>query len=388
MQVSETVDRIHASLETETEVTDTSLYLGKAGRLLFDFLYRKHRSHQSDGFGDEIQELAEQSIGEDKPFFCGGVAGIQWLYAYLHKEGFLDQTDWLFLCEGDAALGQMALAMLDRGNYDFLHGAVGIGHYLLYKDQPWLEPYFQRFMEKLEALFGRSLDGLAIPRFSFNTYAVVPGEINLGLAHGLPSVLLFCAQCCRQGICVATARDIAVKLIRYMRQHVNADTRGNFFPNMTGAGEEDLTSRLAWCYGDLGAAYALFTAGRVFNDTSTESFSLDILTHSTQRRTHLQTGVNDACVCHGSAGVAHIYNRLWLATGQPVFREASTDWIRTTLGYATHPDGIAGYKTYDGVGNSYTRNSGLLEGVSGIGAVLLGYLTGDLGWDHCFMLNQ
>jgi hypothetical protein len=240
----------------------------------------------------------------------------------------------------------------------------------------------------MEQRFGHSRDGKAIDRFDFDTLTPVAGEVNLGLAHGLPSLLLFCVQCCKLDVCITEASRIAWKIVDYLVRHINPEPRESFFPSIIRDKTDDRRSRLAWCYGDLGVAFALYRAGRVFRDSKILTLGWDVLVRSTHRCTHAQTQVNDACLCHGSAGIAHVYHRMWRDTGLAVFQGACDHWIERTMDYAVHPGGIGGFKTYDPLTGGYRSNAGFLEGSIGIGIVLLGYLTGDLGWDHCILLNN
>ena len=97
-----------------------------------------------------------------------------------------------------------------------------------------------------------------------------------------------------------------------------------------------------------------------------------MLYHSTHRRTVEETQVFDAGICHGSAGVAHIYNRMWHYTKDPVFKEATDFWIQKTLDFAVHEDGVAGYKKYNPTTKAYENDYGLLEGRSGTQDLMYG----------------
>jgi hypothetical protein len=44
-----------------------------------------------------------------------------------------------------------------------------------------------------------------------------------------------------------------------------------------------------------------------------------------------RAGVHDASLCHGAAGLAHLFNRFHHATGDPVFEDAALRWLRATL---------------------------------------------------------
>lgn len=40
-----------------------------------------------------------------------------------------------------------------------------------------------------------------LPEFNYSKYIYDPNVINLGLAHGIPSILKFCIQSYKKGIC-------------------------------------------------------------------------------------------------------------------------------------------------------------------------------------------
>src|SRR5206468_11796483 len=59
-----------------------------------------------------------------------------------------------------------------------------------------------------------------------------------------------------------------------------------------------------------------------------------------------RTGVVDAGICHGAAGLAHIYNRMYQASGDNRLREAACSWYERTLDLRRPGRGIAGFGSY------------------------------------------
>lgn len=346
----------------------------------------------NDAFQNDFELLAEHSLSFSHPTFCSGYAGINWYFKFLQAKELLSDEDREILCYRDKELERISLEMLKHGNYDFLHGAVGIAYYLLYRPAASTEEYYAAFFQLLEALIDASETRDAVPNFDYKTNSIIPGEINLGLSHGIPSVLKFCIQSYKQGICTEKSEKLARQLIDYLLTHTNADTTSSYFPyTITISSSErriDEVSRLAWCYGDAGAGIILYHAGVAFQDKPTIDFSLKVLLNSTKRKNTEEAMIKDACICHGTAGIAHIYNKMWHYTQDPAFKDACDYWIQKTLGLGVYPDGIAGFKKYTGVSNKYENDSGLLEGAAGIGLALLSYLTGDFSWDYCLMLND
>jgi hypothetical protein len=99
--------------------------------------------------------------------------------------------------------------------------------------------------------------------------------------------------------------------------------------------------------------------------------------------------VADASFCHGTAGIAHIYNRMYQSTGGNHYKLAARFWLNETLKMAMHNNGIAGYRYwYPSSEDNYKDEPGLLEGAAGIGLVIMAAIS-DLEpvWDEALMLS-
>jgi lantibiotic biosynthesis protein len=58
------------------------------------------------------------------------------------------------------------------------------------------------------------------------------------------------------------------------------------------------------------------------------------------------------------------------------------------LNNAKHENGLAGYKDYDNVfQNAWIDSYDLLDGISGIGLVLLSQISGSWNWNRCFLMK-
>ena len=86
-------------------------------------------------------------------------------------------------------------------------------------------------------------------------------------------------------------------------------------------------------------------------------------------------GVVDAGICHGAAGLGHLYNRLFQATGHDVFRATARAWFERTLAMRQPDAGIAGFLTLIGLPDSWGADSSFLTGVNGIALALLAAAT-------------
>ncbi|QNR83656.1 hypothetical protein H9N25_17150 [Pedobacter riviphilus] len=378
----------HIYQETLQIEKDISLYNGECGLSLFGVLYSKHfrKNHLSSEIINNLQYLLNKSFDGGFKTLCSGKTGINWYFSYLNEIGYLGIEDKREVCSDDLILSKIALFWIEIGNFDFLHGALGIAYYLL-KSKSILVNFFEKFFEHLFFLM-KNKDNM-IYHFDFNTFRPDKTRINLGLAHGITSILKFSVECYKSNICKERALDLMSKVTYFFLSSTNTFQDKSIFPSIIVLGTNiNQASRLAWCYGDLTIAFVLYQAGVEMKDQKIIDFSLAIFAKSRDRRNPKENQVVDAGICHGTSGIAHIYNKMWKLTGHQKFKDECEFWIDETLNYGTYQDTISGFKKYDPVQEKYVASKGLLEGSAGIGLVLISFLTGDCSWDSCMMLDS
>ncbi|MDP1844401.1 MAG: lanthionine synthetase LanC family protein [Sediminibacterium sp.] len=365
-----------------------SIASGETGILLFEILYQKFNGKNLDSAKIEarIKNLAENSF---LPNSLQYKASINWFFGYLSSLKLISKEDLKLLNSNENILASYSIKLLELGNYDLFHGSLGIAYYLVDVKRESLIPFYKNYFIILDQLMNRSSFKCTIPYFDFQTKSIDPNSSNFGLSHGIPSVIKYCIQCYKKNIFQEKAKNIAYDLINFLLNNINDDHSQCYFPNMVEFKKKKVgMSRLAWCYGDLGVAYILYQAGKTFKDKNIEQQALKILFHSTTRQDFKDTLLNDAGLCHGSAGISHIYNRMWHYTKDNRFLESRNKWLEVTLSAAELNNQISVYKSYNSIQKSYTPNYGLLEGSAGIGLILLSLLTEDFNWDYCIMLND
>lgn len=386
------INQIYLSLKTR-DASQIALFNGEAGCCLFEEFYIRHSENNSVNtarFEDNLQELAENSIGYSHTNFSGGKAGINWFFSYLNAKHILDDDSYEILCEDNPGLYEQAILLLEQGNYDFLHGAIGIIYHSLYTRANEAKEFHQHAFQLLCKLAYKPDGQFFIPNYNLEKNTPIPDQVNFGLAHGLPSVLKLCLEFFKQDICKTDARKMAYDIIALLKLHKNKNEDKSLFPSTVSiSNHKPNYSRVAWCYGDLTIGFVLYQAGLVFEDPELTDYAVVILIHTSKRRSEEETVIRDAGICHGSAGAAHIYHKMWHFTQNNVFKETCDFWIQKTIDFSSHEDALAGYKAYAPTAEQkYIDSHGLLDGVSGIGLVLLSYLTGDFSWDYCLMLND
>ena len=166
--------------------------------------------------------------------------------------------------------------------------------------------------------------------------------------------------------------------------------KGSCFGTAFVAGEEPIASRLAWCYGDPGIAATLLVAARAAGEPAWEDKALEVARAAASRPAE-RSFVRDAGVCHGAAGLAHLFNRFWQASGEEVFRDAARFWIERTLELRSPGEGIAGFRAWHAMTGStgqWAAVPGLLEGAAGVALVLLAAVSPvEPEWDRILLVS-
>jgi hypothetical protein len=221
------------------------------------------------------------------------------------------------------------------------------------------------------------------------------GYFNLGLAHGVPAVIALLGQANALGVHAPRSLTLLEGAVAWLLAQKNPEGSGSCFATIVSPryAQETGPSRIAWCYGDLGLGVALLWAARSVGRGDWEAEALAIARLAAKREV-AKAGVRDAGLCHGAAGNAHIFNRLWQATGEELFREAALTWFEETLALRQPGLGLGGFRAWmpgpEAKDNPepWVDAEGLLEGAAGIGLALLAAVTPmEPQWDRMLMVT-
>ncbi len=375
------------------------LATGSAGAALFySYLHESGRGGEARAhahLGDAIASLGE---GVQWPSFYSGFTGIAW--AVEHLQGRLVAPSEEDLNEDiDAGLEQLLSQSPWPLDYDLVSGLIGYGTYGWERQaRPSGQRILHQVLTRLQEIHTRTEGGL-----TWHTHPdLLPawqreldpeGYFNLGLAHGVPGIIALLGQASALGF--EAADPLLEGAVSWLLAQRLPEGMGSCFASVVPLGEsgrESRPTRISWCYGDLGLGLALLLAARATGRRDWEASALEVLRISA-RRTFAESGTQDAGLCHGAAGNGHLYNRIWQATGEPVFREAALRWFESTLTLRHEGRGIAGFQAYmPAAAGAESRDPwvdapGLLEGATGIGLALLAALSPQRPeWDRCLLI--
>lgn len=326
--------------------------------------------------------------------FSSGIVGIGWLCQFLYKKNLIDYDDVNeLLVQIDEIAYKSSLVDLKENNHDFLHGPVGNAIYLSRRlhENKNAKIFLTEILNTLSKISKSNDKGVYWEESTFylKEHEKDKKIINLSLAHGIASKIVLFSKLYMQDIDINLSKHLLKESVKFLLNSKNPANSISIFPTRIGVDDESNYSRLAWCYGDLGICIALWQAGEALQDETIKQEAITICLHTIQRVDLKDTGINDAGFCHGTAGVAHIYNRMFHYTQKNEFKEAANYWIKQTLKMATFKDGLAGYKSFftEKYGG-WVTNYGLLDGITGIGLVLNSYINEeDPTWDSCLLLS-
>ncbi|NOQ24520.1 MAG: hypothetical protein GQ564_04085 [Bacteroidales bacterium] len=379
-------------LDIKNLPVDNGIMGGKVGIATFLFYYAKLYDKQ-DPYDYALELLIsvfdDINNGFNYHTQAGGLAGIGTAIEFLTQEELIEADTDEMLGGLDDFLYKKMIHELKNSNYDFLHGAVGIGLYFLKrKSNKKSHEFLKNFVNELDSIAYKDEQGirwLSVLNREENSQGY-----NLGLSHGIASIIVFLSKLYSEGIAKEKVLGLLSGAVKYLlNQQLDITKFKSNFPSWVCKDEPSTHSRLAWCYGDLGIGIALWQAGNNTNNETWKEKAIEILLHSTKRRDLKEDSIVDAGLCHGSEGIAHIYNRMYIYTNRNEFKDAAIYWFEQTLQMAKYEDGLAGYKVwrtpeYGGLQNEY----GFLEGIAGIGLSLISAISDiDPKWDECLLLS-
>jgi lantibiotic modifying enzyme len=349
------------------------------------------------GYDDLAMELLERAIDttgavQAPPGLYSGFSGVAWTLEHLRGRLFEDEGEDPGEDVNAALIEHLGLSPW-RGHYDLISGLVGFGVYALERlPRPGGRECLEKVVARLAEIAERRPEGVTWrtgPELMMDRELETfpEGNFNLGVAHGVPGVIGVLAESCAAGLDARDLLDGAVAWLLAQKLPAGSDS---IFSYNVAPGVEPKFSRLAWCYGDLGIAASLLVAARAVGETGWEREAVEIA-RAAALRTEEKSGVIDAGICHGASGAAHLFNRLYQATGEPVFRDTALAWIERALAYRKPGQGVGGFEMWvvgEGEELDWRSDPGFLTGSSGVGLALLAATTAvEPEWDRILIAD-
>ncbi|HEV2755109.1 MAG TPA: lanthionine synthetase C family protein [Actinomycetota bacterium] len=375
---------------------DASLSRGWTGTAVT--MHYLDRAFPDAGFG-EVRAAALDRAAEAvaaQPMNVGlmqGFPGVAWAIEHLGENTGAE--------DGNAAIDDALLAMSGaaawNGLYDLVSGLVGVGLYAL---ERVTTPSGRKLLELVVDALDESAETHETGITWYTKPELIPpsarervpeGYYNLGLAHGVPGVVGLLAGAHRAGV----ARDRTQRLLEgsvpwVLAQALPPGGRATW-PYFVGPGIDPQPARLAWCYGDAGVITVLLMAAEATGRAEWETAALEALERAAARPPG-DSDVQGASLCHGSMGLAHLWNRIWQRHPSETLRRSIEHWTTVALAQRVQAGGFAGYSVWrpehDDEGGDI-QGPGLLAGASGIALALVAAATPHApAWDRHLLLSH
>jgi hypothetical protein len=219
------------------------------------------------------------------------------------------------------------------------------------------------------------------------------GVCSLTAAHGMTGVLPVLAHAAAAGIAADKARELLAGAVSWIASHELPADHPVAFPEVVADGTPVLVDgRLSWCRGDLGVAAVLMGVARTLDDGDLAAYA-GRLAQRVLRRRGPAANIEGLELCHGTAGAAHLANRLFQATGDEELGAAARHWVGETLAMRRRElVDTAGFWAWqrrflpDGP-FVHQPDRSLIVGAAGIGLALLAAVSDvEPSWDRILLL--
>jgi hypothetical protein len=354
--------------------------------LLLDAYIAKelHSDRHAERALTALERLVERAQARG-PGLYGGLSGVGFVAQHISTELalWIEADDEDSIRQLDTSLIEVVREYPVHGSYDLIGGLAGVATYAI---------------ERLPRDSARELLGLVVDQLGADAECVPSGiawhtkpellperqrrmaplgYYNLGVAHGIPAIAVVLAHAASQGVRDARALELLDGTIRWIAAQQAAAGEGARFPAwIPVGGRSESGVREAWCYGGLGLSVALLQAARLTKNERWEAMALDFARLEATRSKD-RSGVIDVSLCHGAAGNAHLYARLYASTGEEPFLAAAHKWLSHTLDEYKPSIGIGGFLFWKAASmaapseQTWLRDDSFLSGSAGVGLALL-----------------
>jgi len=288
---------------------------------------------------------------------------------------------------------------IKTNNFDLLHGYIGKIQYLIHFKKHSEEHTSILIDEILNSLYENCREfkkGL----YWLDSEGRVEESINFGNAHGIPSILVFLVRLHELGFknsLITTMINGIIRTLFYFRNDANEIS--SYGDEYTIDDEKSIicnirTSRLAWCYGDLGISYSLYYAGFVLSNEVWKK-EATVLAKKVCKRGLSDSGIVhfndysffDIAFCHGISGVTYMINKLNLWINDQEIEKRLIYWENELLKNTTTFLDVKGniYYPYDKQDKDYSYivdKENFLSGLAGTGLVIQSLLYKRFEWSQ------
>ena len=376
--------------------------------LLFGYLAKaKNDQHWLELAVDRLNEAIEAAAPTTYCGLFGGLCGLGWTVDHLSQSlsESIPSDDSIEPADEQSGgsdvngdIDTLLLRELQRGRWngplDLIGGLVGFGIYFLERlpaEKASLGVELLVYhLDKAAEQSGNQITWHTPPELlpPWQVVKSPDGLYHLGLAHGVPGILNFLSLANAAGI----ERDKTKRLLTggmawLIAQERPAGARSRF----SSIAGDSADTPLVWCHGDPGIMAVLQQIAKRSCRQDWSDFANRIADSCLARSTDSLV-MNDAHLCHGYAGIAHIFNRIHQGNEDSRFRAAALRCYEKVLEARQPAGGVGGFftaKTPDPQTSAVVEaEPAFLDGAIGIALALLAAVTPvEPVWDRLLLLS-
>lgn len=247
--------------------------------------------------------------------FCDGLAGILFMFSYLENKDFI-QTEQNFYDDFDEYFETYIDVLTIKNNYYLLYRIIGIGIYYLEVTKQHADK--KRILQKIiNNLLSLSIDfkGIKYWRYTLEAnYNFKDKEvINLGMLHGMPSIIAFSLICIKRKYVNNETKIEIYKVLNFLINSFWPHSNNYTYPNFVcicnnKIVKDEQISRLGYCYGDLSVINLFYLAYCVYRENKLKKHAEHMFEKISDRVSNLNE-FDDPFFCHGYASLYYFINK-------------------------------------------------------------------------------
>jgi hypothetical protein len=246
-------------------------------------------------------------------------------------------------------------------NYDLFYGTLGYAQYFMTRNSN------QNIMNRgLATIYSnlRQTANITTHGIYWQNYGEKQnGTIDLSGSHGLTSIGMYLIKHYQLINGNRTILKILSGIVDYILSKTEFNDGDALIPDYLEGGSK-YYSPLRWCHGQLSITLFLAKVNQILKRTDLQIVINKSIVYLTKQRGIDECNLNQSGLCHGSMGVAIVFNEIAKITCINSAYDASRYWFKVTINQIV--------KLKDNSHNTH----GLYEGIEGVGLGVLYFLNG------------
>jgi len=376
------------------EVSDISLYRGKAGVALF-LAYYASKTNNKNAESKSLQ-IFDEIFYDLKPDrhswgFAKGLSGIFWSINHLNENKILGIDGIEILDSLDSHVYNFTMHKFRDGQYDLIHGAVGSTFYLMNRLNH--NTNINSFLDKILYKFYHNLEFNKNGLVYYSLVDPINKKIGVDLTTngGLGGLLALFLNLSKIDRFNSLLLEKIEKICNSYTEFLQTYLQLNKFPIIVHKDDTKYYGSITWCNGYLSVLLSLYKGSVLTKNKSLENLVMCSLTETLDFRMENLDVITGVGICTGTIGLSLIYYQIFNITKNLIFYRKSIYWLKETLKQLrVSENGEVSYTILHEVRkyHNWNHNYSLANGLTGVGLSLMSIINSEeTCWQECILLR-